>query len=119
QGAALAGVAQALVRDLDRLDQADPDSGGFVVVVLAPDGVGDELRRVACPLAGHPRGDEQEEMALGARLRSDARLDVERGVRRIWGVLGVGNDTELHLGPVGHWVLAASLLGRGGIIALG
>jgi len=39
---------------------------------------------------------------------------VERGVRRIWGSLGVGDDTELHLDPVGHRVLVASLLGSGG-----
>ena len=52
-------------------------------------------------------------MALGPRLGADARLHVERGVGRIWGALGVGDDTELHLDPVGHWgPLPGCLVGR-------
>jgi hypothetical protein len=57
-------------------------------------------------------------VALRPCLRADARLDVDGGVRRIGRVLGVGNDTELHLDSVGHWGSSARLLGRGGIIAL-
>ena len=111
--AALAGMGESLVRDLDRLHEADPDPGRLVVVVLAADRVGDEAGRLAGARAGDARGHEEEEVALGPRLGADARLHVERGVGRICGALGVGDDTELHLDPVGHWVLCQVAVGRG------
>ncbi len=112
--AALAGVGEALVRDLDGLDEADPDPRGLVVVVLAPDRVGHEAGGVAGPRSGDAGRHQQEEMALGPRLGAHARLHMERCVRRIWGALGVGDDTELHLEPVGHWgPLPGCLVGRG------
>ena len=118
QRAALAGVGQALVRDLDRLDEAHPDPGRFVVVVLAPDRVGDEGCGVSGARPGDARGDEEEEVALRPRLRTDARLHVERGVRRIGRLLRVGDDAELHLDPVGHGGPRCQLAGVGaGIIA--
>jgi hypothetical protein len=39
---------------------------------------------------------------------------VDRGIRRIWGALGVGDDTELHLEPVGHWGPSARVAASGG-----
>jgi hypothetical protein len=42
---------------------------------------------------------------------------MERGVRRIGGALGVGDDAELHLDPVGHCGTLPVMLGRAGIIA--
>jgi len=42
----LAGMGEALVRGLDRLDEADPDPGRLVVVVLVPDRLGGEARRL-------------------------------------------------------------------------
>jgi hypothetical protein len=100
--ASFAGVAQSLVRDLDRLDEADADPGRLVVVVLASNRVGDQPRRLAGAGSGDARRDEEEEVALCSRLRPDARLDVDRGVGRIGRVLRVGDDAELHLEPVGH-----------------
>src|SRR5438128_839362 len=62
QAETVALMVQALVGRSDRLLETDPDARRFVVVELAPDGLGGELGRLLRALAGDRRGDDQVEV---------------------------------------------------------
>ena len=64
QAAALARVAQPPVGGADGLLEHDRDARRFVVVVLAPDGVGDQAARVAGLAAGDLAGHDQVRLPL-------------------------------------------------------
>ena len=81
--AALASVAEPSVGGADRLLEHDRDACRLVVVVLAPDLVGDETTGIARSAAYRSRRDDQVEAALGARLRARGRLGDDQRVRRI------------------------------------
>ena len=103
---AVALVGQALVGGRDRLLEADPDPRRLVVVVLAPDRLGGELRRLLGALARDRRGDDEVEVSLRPRDGSHARLDDDDRVGRVGYAIWLGNDAELHLETDGHAALS-------------
>jgi hypothetical protein len=97
QAEPLALMAESLVRRCDRLLDADPDPSRFVVVVLATDRLGGELRCLLGARGRDRRGHDQVEMALRPGDRADARLDDHDRVGRVGGAIGLGDHAELHL----------------------
>ena len=78
----IVGVQEPLVCGSDRFLQTDRYAGRLVVVVLVANPFGDHAGCIAeAPPPG--RRDQKVEIALGARRRSDARLDDEDGVGRV------------------------------------
>ena len=93
---------EAPVGGPDRLLQAHDETSRFVVVVLALDGIGDEMGRLANPPPATDAGDNEEETPLGAGRRSNRRLDDGDGVRGVLEPLMLGHEAELHLESDGH-----------------
>ena len=99
-------VGEPLVGDAQDLDQALPDAGRLVVVVLVADRVGDHPRRLAGPVAGQARRDEEVEVALRAGDGADGRLDHDDGVGGVGELVLLGDGTELQLQADGQgWSL--------------
>ena len=99
-------VDESLVGGRDRLLDADADPGRLVVVVLVADGLGGKAGRLECVAAADARRDEQVEVALRARHRTDARFDHDERIRRVRESVVLGDESELQLESGGHTALS-------------
>jgi hypothetical protein len=88
---------EALVGGRDRLLDADPDPGRLVVVVLVPDRLGRQPRRLERVARADARRHQQVQVPLRARHRTHARFDDDERVRRVGEAIVLGDETELQL----------------------
>ena len=108
EAVAVALVGEPLVGDAHDLDQALPDPGRLVVVVLVADRVRDDAGRLARPAAARPRGHQEVQVALGAPHGADRRLDHDDGVGGVRQPVLLRDGAELQLETDGQ---GSSLMG--------